>query len=62
MLRRFKTVTIFDFDPETGRSKIVSHYTTQLGEDVKIHNFKKVKPVKEEPKTATSDFSESVEF
>lgn len=36
VLRRFKTITIFDFDSETGRSKIVQHYTTPLGDGVKI--------------------------
>jgi hypothetical protein len=54
MLRRFKTVTIFDIEVESGKSKIVSHYTTQIGEGVKI--------VKKKDKVATSEKIEEEEF
>ncbi len=54
VLRRFKTTTIFDFDSETGRSKIVSHYTTQIGEGVKM--------VKKQDKPLVSETAEQVEM
>ena len=54
MLRRFKTTTIFDFDSETGRSKIVQHYTTPLGVGVKM--------VKKPDKVATSESMEEMEL
>ena len=51
VLRRFKTTTIFEMDSETGRSRIMQHYTQQMGEGVKLSKPKKAKPKEVELKS-----------
>lgn len=59
-LRRFKTITIFDVDVESGKSKIVQHYTTQLGDNTKLVYKKPVKPTKAPPENITVEEPQEV--
>ena len=59
-LARFKTITLFDVDMETGKSRIVQHYTTRLGDNTKLVYKKPPKAPKPEPESITVDEPEEV--
>lgn len=57
-LSRFKTTTIFEVDIESGKSRILQHYTTQIGEGVKLAKPKKKEVKIEELTTQKTEFME----